>query len=174
MPQAQGILEAGAAEYWYPIARATAVIAANRELVDAPVDGSEQTLTQLDASISLQGTEDKELLLCAMAYGLEGEDFSLDSAIALLQRLRRGRTPKRKMTLPHPYRYALIETAATRIEADENWEIIVPREGTLCYTRGTAPCTRMPLQLAEDTETLARGGRAAPCAGRRGGDALSG
>ena len=150
--QAQGILEAGAAEYWYPIARATAVIAVNRELVDEPVDGW-QTLTQLDASISLQGTEDKELLLCAMAYGLEGEDFSLDSAIALLQRLRREGHLKENDAAA-PIQICFDETAATRIEADENWEIIVPREGTLCYTRGIL--SRMPLQLAEDTETLAR------------------
>ena len=141
--------------FWYPRHLATAVIAVDRDSTDAAIDGWKSLLTA-GVSVSVDdGTPFFDLLTVSMSFGLEGENFSLKSAAALMESLYgQGRLYLDGRDAP-----ALIcfdYQAAAMIKAGRNLEIIVPAEGTLTFEIGLF--SREPLALPRDgRELVSRG-----------------
>lgn len=133
--QALPALENGVAEYWYPQCLATVIIAVNRDQTDAAISGW-RDLTSADEDVGLlYGSVRFELYFAAIAYGLEGENFTLESAITLFADLQ-----ARNHLVTHSYEPPIVicydYQAAAMIKAGRNMEIIVPSEGALTFEMG--------------------------------------
>ena len=128
--QALPALEAGLAQYWYPQSLATAVIAVDRERTAAEIGGW-RDLPAAGETVGFDGAAaNDELLFAAIAYGLEGKDFTLGEAAKLLAGLRAKGL----------FAYGSFEAPVVICFEDRaqalGLEIVVPREGTLTYVRG--------------------------------------
>ena len=88
---AVGALENGVANQWYPQYLATPVIAIDRELTDVKIDSWMDLLTVKENVALSEEQPYQQLIISAISYGLEGENFSLESAIDLLRSLRQSR-----------------------------------------------------------------------------------
>ena len=139
--QAAGAIEIGIAKEWYPQYLATVIIAVDRDQTDAPItQWSDLVATDEEVSF-LSESKNAQMLIAAMSYGLEGERYSVQPAIALLKSLQETGHLKMNST-----RSALIicydYQAANLIKNGRNLEIIVPIEGTLTFEKGLlAPST---------------------------------
>jgi hypothetical protein len=123
------------AEHWVPLTLETIVIAIDRDQTDMPV-ASWSDLRNSDADISIMDVRPYDrLTVAAICYGLEGENFTLNAAVKLLEPLnQRG---KLKQIEPKaPIQICFDSDAAARIKNGENIEIVVPSEGTLTYVKG--------------------------------------
>ena len=149
--QASPALREGIASYWYPQYTATVVIAADRDRTDAKING----WSDLAASGEKIGMTDNrphaDYFLAAISYGLEGEDFSLHSAIRLLSQLH---SQKNLMinNYDHPVLICFDYQAAAMIKDGRNLEIIIPTEGTLSFEKGLL--SNAPLDLPDCSGTL--------------------
>lgn len=133
--QAVSALEGGLAGYWYPHYLATAVIAVDRDRTGAPI-GSWTDLLSVKESVGYSDEyPDGHFLMAALAYGLEGENFTLKKAAGLLRTLH---TEKRLAlrTVDAPIVICYDYQAAALIRSGRNMEVIVPHEGTLTYRKG--------------------------------------
>ncbi|MDR1664913.1 MAG: hypothetical protein LBR83_08355 [Clostridiales bacterium] len=152
--QAVSALETGAAKHWYPQYLATAVIAADRDKTDADIRGW-RDLATADEAIGYTDFPQfhNEMLLAAVSYGLEGENFSLKSAAKLLGaindegRLKRG-------DFDAPVLICFDYSAADLIKKGRNLEIILPEEGTLSYEKGLL--SNEPLSFTGNVSELLR------------------
>ena len=131
---AQELTRLGGAAYWYPLTRITAVIAVDRDATAAKIEGWSD-IAQAGTEVCLGDGWEKGLLLAAVSYGLEGEDFTLGSAVRLLRGLQREKRLKHggfdaPVTICFDF-----QAAQLRLEG-RNIEIILPREGTLTFERG--------------------------------------
>jgi len=78
----------GAAKYWYPQYLATVVLAVDRDQTDAPIS-SWSDLVDARVAVGLSVTHvNLEMLVASMAYGLEGDAFTLNKAMTLLAALQ--------------------------------------------------------------------------------------
>lgn len=149
--QAIPSLEKGVAAYWYPHHLATVVIAVDRDRSDARINGWND-LYAVDEIIGYSDRYlDKHMLMGAIAYGLEGEDFTLKKAAGLLETLHAGKRLTLK-AFDAPIVICYDYQAATLIKGGRNMEIIVPREGTLTYQKGLLSNTE--LFFTGDVESL--------------------
>ena len=131
---AEEMIAIGAAEHWLPLVKLTAVIAVDRDMTDERIEGWSD-LAELGSRVCFWSDWKRELLIAAMSYGLEGEQFTLVSAIELLQKLREeGRLEKKDTAVP--VMICFDHQAAQMKQAGRNIEIILPREGTLTFERG--------------------------------------
>ena len=146
---AASALETGAAKYWYPQYLATVVIAVDRGMTDARIN----SWSDLPACGEVVGfiTSRRHLRLAAMAFGLEGESFSLKKAAALLRTLQANNRLIQNSFKP-PIVICYDYEAAQMIKQGRNIEIVVPDEGTLSYEKGLLSNT--PLVFAGDAESL--------------------
>ena len=139
------------AEYWYPLTLDTIVIAVDRDQTDMAV-ATWGDLRGSDVSVSMtDNNPDCYMLSAAISYGLDGEDFSLEAAVELLEPLYQAG----KFSLDDaesPIQICFDSDAVARIKNGENVEIVVPSEGTLTYTCGLLSNT--PLTLPADTEQI--------------------
>ena len=151
--QALPALEAGFAKHWYPQYLATAVIAVDRGMTDAEIHGW-RDLPPAGAAVGLSGaTASCPLLLAAIAYGLEGEEFTLRGAAALLA----GLQSQKRLALNAfhtPIVICFDYQAAGMIESGRHIEIVVPEEGTLRYVKGLL--SNEALSFAGDMESELR------------------
>lgn len=149
--QAVSALENGIAQFWYPQYLATVVIAVDRDRTDARID----SWSDLPAVHEAVGYSDKypdgQLLMAAVAYGLEGEDFTLKRAADLLKVLQDEKRLVRK-SFDAPIVICYDYQAAALIKSGRNIEIIVPREGTMTYQKGLLSNTE--LHFTGDVESL--------------------
>lgn len=133
--QAQPALENGVAEYWYPQYLATVIIAVDRDQTDADIGGW-RDLSTTDENVGLPHRRiGFELFFAAIAYGLEGDNFTLDSAVALCSDLRAKNhlvTDSCEQPIVICYDYQ----AAAMIRGGRNMEIIIPSEGTITFEMG--------------------------------------
>ena len=148
--QAVPALEYGVASYWYAQYLATVIIAVDRDMTDAVITGWGD-LSAAGEVVGYAGLYPGEMLFAALAYGLEGEDFSLGGAAELLAGLRvKGlfafNSYENPITICYDYQ------AAAMIKEGRNLEVIVPREGTLTYERGLL--SNEPLSFSKDEELL--------------------
>lgn len=128
-------LEHGIAAYWYPHYLASVVIAIDRDRTDARINGWRDLLTAgEDVGIS-DAYIDRHMLISAIAYGLEGTYFTLESAISLLGTLKNsGHLIVNSFEPPIVICYD--HQAAAMLQSGRNIQTIVPSEGTLTYERG--------------------------------------
>ena len=150
--QAVSALETGVAQHWYPQYLATMVIAIDREQTDIRI-GTWSDLPGAGETVGVFGVAlfSYETLLSSMAYGLDGEGYSLKSAAGLLAELNaQGRLVQN--SYEPPILLCFDATAAGLIKSGRNLEIIVPAEGTLTFTKGLL--SNNELVFAEDAEAL--------------------
>ena len=150
--QAASALETGVAQHWYPQYLATMVIAIDREQTDAQI-GTWSDLPGAGETVGVFGVAlfSYETLLSSIAYGLDGEGYSLKSAAGLLATLNaQGRLVQN--SYEPPILLCFDTTVAGLIKSGRNLEIIVPAEGTLTFTKGLL--SNNELVFAEDAEAL--------------------
>lgn len=149
--QALTALEIGAAKYWYPQYLTTLVIAVDRAQTDAVITGW-RGLSALPETVSFPATTFDDLMaLCALAYGLEGEGYTLSGAAALLSGLReQGRLARDNFDAPilicYDYQAAFLQRRGRDLE------IVLPSEGTFSYVKGLL--SNEPLQVSPGSEAL--------------------
>ncbi|NLT57984.1 MAG: hypothetical protein GXX99_03380 [Clostridiales bacterium] len=145
--QAQGALESGLAQTWHPLTLETVVIAVDRRRTDAAIT-SWADLQDAQAAVFLRDDAPLgQLLVAALCYGLEGEDFTLEAAMLYLEGLYR----KGLLTFSEaeaPIWICFDSQAAARIRSGEDIEVVIPAEGTLSYARGLL--SNAPLDLPGD------------------------
>jgi len=125
----------GAAGYWVPLTLETVVIAVDRNQTDVPI-ATWSDLRESGVSVSILDTDpERRMAAAALCYGLEGRDFSLDSAAELLEPLN-ARGLLQLDDPAAPIQICFDSTAAARVKNGENIEIVVPTEGTLSYVKG--------------------------------------
>ena len=128
-------IEHGLASYWYPHCLATVVIAVDRDLTDQTIH-SWMDLKDLGLTVDLSGDDNlKTLLLSSVAYGLEGENFTENSAFSLLKHLKKKDLLTQNNRLA-PVRICFDYQAVEMIHAGKNLEMIIPEEGTLSFQLG--------------------------------------
>ena len=149
-PQAAGAMEAGIAEYWYPQYLATVVIAVDLDKTDADVK-SWSDLAAAEGSVGFCDANPYELVMAAIAYGLEGEGFSSKKAAGFLAALR-GEKRLVMGSYDQPFIICYDFQAAGLIKDGRNIEIAVPAEGTLAYEKGLL--SGSALVFSGDVETL--------------------
>ena len=147
--QALPALEAGVAKYWYPQFLATVVIAVDRSRTDARID-SWGDLPSVGQAVGFSSSSIySEPLMGAIAYGLEGEGFTLGSTAALLARLGdMGQFVEKSFATPIVICFDY--QAAEMLRQGLPVEIIVPAEGTLSYEKGLLSNTE--LEFAQDSQ----------------------
>jgi len=131
--QALPALEYGVAGYWYPHYLATVIIAVDRDKTDAVVTGWYDLLVAGEM-VGYPDQHDGEMIFAAIAYGLEGEEFSLKGAAELLAGLR-AKGLFAFDSYDQPIIICYDYQAVAMIKEGRNLEMIVPNEGTLAYER---------------------------------------
>ena len=154
--QAYSAQKQGFSVYWYPHCLATPVIAIDREITDMKIVGwKDLASTNLPVSIS-DKREEKQLILAAISYGLEGEDYSLESAEQLLGSLQdhhllKACDPSAPLIICMDYQAVALK------KEGRNLEIVVPCEGTYSYYMGLLSGHPLPKDPIKK-ETLVQGG----------------
>ncbi len=149
--QAVPALENGAAAYWYPHYLATVVIAVDRDRTNARINSWNDLMAVGEAIGYSDHYPDKHLLMGAIAYGLEGENFTLKKAANLLETLH----AKKHLVLEAfdtPIMICYDYQVAALIKSGRNMEMVVPSEGTLTYQKGLLSNTK--LFFTGDVESL--------------------
>ena len=148
--QSSSAIEHGVAAYSYPQYLATVVIAVDRDRTDVDIRGW-RDLSETKEAVGIDGSHMYNMMFSAIAYGLEGENYTLTGAANLLVELR-------KSGLLHidSYEPSILICydfqAATMIKNGRDLEIIVPREGTFSYERGLLSNTE--LSFVGDVDAL--------------------
>lgn len=133
--QAIGALQSGLARYWYPQYLATVVIAVDKDQTNREIRGWKDLLTGEEEVAFLQEKDSLQMEVAAIAYGLEGEDYSLDRAISLLTSLhKKGQLAMNSSKAPILICYDY--QAAALKKQGRNLSIIIPSEGTFTYEKG--------------------------------------
>jgi len=140
--------------YWLPLALETVVIAVDRSKVNAEISSWSDLLTG-GAVVSISDHDPYyRLLVAALCYGLEGEDFTMGAAAVLLEKLHRDS----KLRFNDEAAPILIcfDAEAAKMRADNPAvEIIIPSDGTLSYARGLLSAS--PLGLPGDADAILLG-----------------
>ena len=149
-PQALPALHHGVAYCWYPQYIATVIIAVDRDQTDAEIRGW-RDLAVAHENVGIVGTYIPQMIFSAIAYGLEGEQYTLTGAANLLAELRRNGFLRADSDAP-----ALVICydfyAAALIKDGRNLDMIVPCEGTFSYERGLLASEE--LSFAGDVDAL--------------------
>lgn len=149
--QAVGALQTGIAKYWYPQYLATVVIAIDRDRTDKTIAGWKD-LFETQEVVGFSNTPvNNQMLVAAISYGLEGQDYTLKRAIKMLASLQdNSRLEINSFDAPIIICYDY--QAAALIEAGGNIEILIPMEGTLTYEKGLL--SNQKLVFPESTDKL--------------------
>ena len=149
--QAIPALAAGVAKYWYPHFLATVVFAIDRSRTDANISAW-RDLPNAGEAVGMSTTiVNSEMLMGALAYGLEGEAFTLGEAVKLLAALgEKGQLIEDSFAPPVLicFDYQAAEMARRGLAI----ETILPAEGTLVYEKGLLSNT--PLVFSDDAEAV--------------------
>ncbi len=157
--QAVSAQETGVAEYWYPQYLATMIIAVDRDWTDTKITGWSD-LPGAGEAVGFSGVAlfSYEAVLAAIAYGLDGEGYSLKSAANLLAELNaQGNLNQNSYDTPILICYDY--NAAELIKRGRNLEIIVPAEGTLSYERGLLSTRKLEFNGDAEAALLSNGFR---------------
>ena len=143
--------DAGQAEYWYPQYLSTVVIAVDRDQTDAVITRwADLPETGLPVGMS-NGSSNLGLILAAISYSLEGPEYSLSAAAAILAPVSKQGNLKIN-DFNTPVIICLDDQAAAMIQAGRNLEIIIPAEGTLRFEKGLL--SEHPLDLPDLSNAL--------------------
>lgn len=134
--QAVPAMERGVGKYWYPHVLSTMVIAVDRNRTNAAITGW-NSLWESGVSVGIgsDSTIRNMLVLGSMSYGLNNEKPEKEDALMLMRHLYQNghfscNNPEAPVVLCLDYE------AAEWNRAGGNYEIIVPKEGTLSFTMG--------------------------------------
>ena len=133
--QAVGALQSGLAKRWHPQYLATVVIAVDKDQRDGMIRGWNDLLTAEQEVAFLGQPNSLQMQVAAIAYGLEGDHYSLDKAIVLLSTLYN----KKLLTMnssTSPITICFDYQAVALNQSGRNLTIIVPSEGTFTYQKG--------------------------------------
>lgn len=149
--QAAPLLEAyGSAYHWYPQYAATVVLAVDRHRTRAEIRGWQDLLRAGEAVGFTLREPDFRLLLSTLSYSLEG-DFSIKKAAPYLSLLQRGGllSPGESAA---PVLICFDHEAAALVQQGRHLEIVIPREGTISFTRGllSRAAVALPANLEEE------------------------
>ena len=133
-PHAIPALELNVAGYWYPQYLATAIIAVDRDRSDANIRGWGD-LSTVNEAVGIAGAYTPQMLFSAIAYGLEGENYTYTGATSLLANLRKNGLLRIDSFEPAIVICYDFQAAALK-KSGHNIEIIVPYEGTFSFERG--------------------------------------
>jgi len=147
--QALPALKYNAAAHWYPHYSATVVIAVDRDRTDAQVHGWGDLAASGEVVSLNERTADIRLKTAAICYALEGENFTLSKAAALLKALHNNGCLDIGSD-DAPVRICFDYEVAADIRLGKNIEVIIPEEGTLAYDVGLL--SRYLLDFAEDAD----------------------
>ena len=140
--------------YWLPLTLETVVIAIDRNKTNAEISSWSDLLTS-GAVVSFSDHNPYyRLLIAALCYGLEGEDFTMGAAAVLLEKLYSdGRLRFNDTTAPIQICF---EADSARMKKDNPAiEVIIPTNGTLSYVRGLF--SLYPLALPADADAILLG-----------------
>lgn len=133
--QAHSRLRAKKDMKWYPQYLATVVIAVDRDRTDARVSGW-RDLEQCGAEVAcLDYAGRSYMLLASISYGLDGKNYSTESALRLLRKTRQNgglNTHDAKS----PIILCTDCQAAELRRQGRNLSIVIPAEGTLSFEEG--------------------------------------
>ncbi|MGY3725409.1 N-terminal 7TM region of histidine kinase [Granulicatella balaenopterae] len=120
--------------YWYPQVLVTPIIALDLDQMNSqtyPITGW-RDLEDSDYPIGINASSTELIqLLAAISYGLEGEEFTTDSAIQFLQKIN-----LQENTDSTPIILCFDCDAVKLIQEGRHLKIIVPKEGTISYQLG--------------------------------------
>ncbi|HHX59385.1 MAG TPA: hypothetical protein GX707_01405 [Epulopiscium sp.] len=133
--QAVGALETGLAKKWFPHYLATVIIAVDRQQTDVLMTSWEDLYTTEEDVSFMDTPGNVQMLIAAMSYGLEGEDYTLTKAIKILRSLNEKDQLKIN-SFDCPIIICYDYQAAALIQGGRNIEIIIPKEGTFTYEKG--------------------------------------
>ncbi len=133
--QAVQLLESGAAKHWYPQYLATVVIAVDRDKSDAEITGWSDLLAIREKVGFNNANLHGEMLMLAMAYGLEGEKYSNEKAAELWFRLQADNRLESD-SFEAPVVVCFDYQAVAQNRSGSNFEIVIPIEGTLTHEKG--------------------------------------
>ncbi len=133
--QAVGALETKIAKYWYPHYLATVIIAVDRDQTSEEVSSWNDLLTNKGEVGFFDTSSNTEMLIAAMSYGLEGENYTSKKAIQLLSSLHKNNRLIIN-SFKTPFIICFDYQAAYLIENGRNLDIIIPKDGTFTYEKG--------------------------------------
>lgn len=142
--------------YWYPHCLVTPIIAVDRDKTDIEIKGWKDLASSNLPVTSFSSRAEKHLGLAAISYGLEGDDFSLKKAEALLGSIADKKLLKNS-NASAPLIICMDYQAVAMKKEGRNIEIVVPCEGTYSYYMGIMsghPLSSDPVKK----ETLIQGG----------------
>ena len=133
--QALPAVESEIIKYWYPHYLATVIIALDNDQSDEVIY-SWTDLLKTENEVGVIGDPlSLQMQVAAMAYGLEGENYTLNKAIDILSTLYDKNLLKMNST-ESPITICFDYQAVALIEAGRNLSIIIPSEGTFTYQKG--------------------------------------
>ena len=133
--QAIGALETEIARYWYPHYLATVIIAIDRNQTNTLVSTWSDLLNIQEEVAFSNSPVNNQMLVAAISYGLEGENYTLKQTLKLLESLHKNSLLKID-SFDSPIIICFDHQAAALKESGRNIEIIIPQEGTLTYEKG--------------------------------------
>lgn len=142
--QAETAIQSGIDAYWYPQYLSTVVIAVDRNQTDVIIDGWEDLRTIPEPIGISDQSMTLRLLIASIAYGLEGENFSIEPALTLLEEIHQA-DRLHINTYHQPVLICFDFQAAALAAQGKNMQIIVPEEGTLSFQTGIL--SAQPLQF---------------------------
>lgn len=156
--QARGALEQGFASCWYPSAEAAVVLAVDQSRTDAPIEGwadllRADTPVSFSHDMTLTRTGFNAMVMAAIAYGLEGEDYTVQSALTFLKQLYdRGLLTEKSADTPIVI--CLDYEGIRWMEGRPQARLVIPEEGTLSYTAGLLSAAPVELPCGHCTCAL--------------------
>ena len=154
--QAEAMISEWLAKYWYPQFMSTVIIAVDREQTDKQITGWYDLINGVQQISILTGTHDMWPISFAMAYGLEGEDYTAETAVKFLKILRKDgllRTNKLDSPILICYDYQAVFLKKSGRDLD----IIIPREGTFSYVSGLLSNIKLTIPDDMDEKLLSAG-----------------
>ena len=156
--QAVPAVEMGLADFWYPHYLATVIIAADRDRTDAKISGWAD-LAKIDERVGMAAKPPHlQLIMGAMAYGIDGPSLELKDVSDLLSTLQKDKRLIQNSLEP-PIIICFDYQAAALVQNGHNLEIIVPEEGTLSFEKGLLSKDKLGTLEAMDTQLLSSGFR---------------
>ena len=155
--QAVPAMRRGVGRYWYPHVLGTVVLAVDRSRTDAAVTGW-NSLRGIKVPVGMgSGQVIRNMLaLGAIAYGLDREEPSKQAALAFLEQLNRDGGFELDYS-DAPILICLDYEVAEWNRNGENYEIIVPEEGTLSFRLGLLSDSPLALEPGLDEALLSAG-----------------
>lgn len=155
--QAMPAIDHGVGRYWYSHVLATVVIAVDRTRTDAVITGWKSlTESQIRVGMSSTSVIRNMLVIGALSYGLNPAAPAKQDALDFLEQLSRNGGFELDESNA-PILLCLDYEAAAWNRNGQNYEVIVPEEGTISYRLGLLSDVPLTLESGLDESLLSAG-----------------